>query len=195
MVLANILTEGEVANGMRGTIRDIILDPREAIPEPEDDGSMKFNYPPALILFEPDKKSQISSAFTDDREDGAIKIPMGQVPLTPFTVHFVIIMPNGSKITVVRRQYALTGGYAFTDIKAQGRTIEVVVIDLRDTPTGRISPFSVYVALSRSKGRETIWLLTDFNIELLKTHPNEDLAVEMERLGLLGAKTFRDVHS
>jgi len=195
MVLANISTEGEVANGTRGTIRDIILDPREAIPEPEDDGSMKLNYPPALILFEPDKKSQISSAFTDDREDGAIKIPMGQVPLTPFTVHFVIIMPNGSKITVVRRQYALTGGYAFTDIKAQGQTIEVVVIDLRDTPTGRISPFSVYVALSRSKGRETIRLLTDFNIELLKTHPNEDLAVEMERLGLLGAKTFRDVHS
>jgi len=70
-----------------------------------------------------------------------------------------------------------------------------VVIDLRDTPTGRISPFSVYVALSCSKGRETIRLLTDFNIELLKTHPNEDLAVEMERLGLLGAKTFRDVHS
>jgi len=156
---------------------------------------MKLNYPPAVILFEPDKKSQISSAFTDDRKDGAIKIPMGQVPLTPFTVHFVIILPNGSKITVVRRQYVLTGGYAFTDIKAQGQTIEVVVIDLRDTPTGRISPFSVYVALSRSKGRETIWLLTDFNIELLKAHPNEDLAVEMERLGLLGAKTFRNVHS
>lgn len=136
LVLANISTEGEVANGTRGTIRDIILDPREAIPEPEDDGSMKLKYPPTLILFEPDRESRISSAFTDDREHGAIKIPRSQVPLTPFTVHFVIIMPNGSKITVVRRQYALTGGYAFTDIKAQGQTIQVVVIDLRNTPTG-----------------------------------------------------------
>ena len=42
--------EGKVANGMRGTIHNIILDPRETIPEPEDDGTMKFKYPLALIL-------------------------------------------------------------------------------------------------------------------------------------------------
>ena len=193
MILVNISTEGEIANGTRGTIRDIILNPREIIPEPEDDGTMRLKYPPAMILFEPDGGSQISSAFVDDREQGAIKIPTGQVPITPFMVNFVIIKQDGSKITVVRRQYALTGGYAFTDIKSQGQTIEVVIIDLRNTPSGKISPFSVYVALSRSRGRKTIRLLTDFDENLLKTHPNQDLAIEMERLGLLGAKTLRNL--
>jgi ATP-dependent exoDNAse (exonuclease V) alpha subunit len=100
-------------------------------------------------------------------------------------------MPDGSKKTVVRRRYAITGGYTFTDIKAQGQTIEVVIIDLRNTPSGRISPFSAYVALSRSRGRDTIRLLSDFDENLFKSHPNEDLAIEMERLGLLGVKTLR----
>jgi len=47
--------------------------------------------------------------------------------------------------------------------------------------------------LVTQQGRETIQLLTNFDIDLLKTHPNEDLAVEIERLGLLGAKTLCDV--
>ncbi len=53
---------------------------------------------------------------------------------------------------------------------------------LRDTPMGKISPFSAYVALSRSRGRNTIRLLGDFDEQLFKRHPNQDLAVEMERL-------------
>ena len=189
MIKVNVSTEGEVANGTRGTIRDIILDPREEAVEPEDDGTIKLTYPPALIMFEPDGGSQISSIFVDKRNRGGIHVPKQMVPITPFTVNFVIIMPNGTKISIVRRQYAVTGGYAFTDYKAQGQTIEVVIIDLRDTPTGKISPFSAYVALSRSRGRNTIRLLSDFDEQLFKRHPNRDLAVEMERLGLLAKKT------
>ena len=49
MIQVNVSTEGEVANGMRGTIRDIILDPREATAKPSDDGTIKLIYPPALI--------------------------------------------------------------------------------------------------------------------------------------------------
>ena len=64
-----------------------------------------------------------------------------------------------------------------------------IVIDLRDTPTGKISPFSVYVALSRSRGRDSIRLLSDFDDQLFKTHPNADLAIEMQRLETLAART------
>ena len=89
-------------------------------------------------------------------------------------------MPDGTRVTVVRRQFAMIRGYAFTDIKAQGQTIEVVIIDLRNTPSGKITPFSAYVALSRSRGRDTICLLSDFDEDLFKRHPNIDLAVEMK---------------
>ena len=189
MIQVNVSTEGEVANSTRGTIRDIILDPREATAEPSDDGTIKLIYPPALIMLEPEGGSQISSAFLDEREQGTITVPNGQVSITPLTVNFVIILPDGRKLTVVRRQYAMTGGYAFTDIKSQGQMIEVVTIDLRNTPSGKISPFSAYVALSHSRGKDTIRLLSDFDETLFKRHPNVDLAIEMERLGLLATKT------
>jgi len=189
MIQVNVSTEGKVANGTRGTIHDIILDPREATAEPSDDGTIKLIYPLALIMFEPEGGSQISSAFLDEREQGTITVLNGQVPITPLTVNFVIILPDGRKLTVVRQQYAMTGGYAFTDIKSQGQTIEVVIIDLRNTPSGKISLFSVYIALSHSRGRDTIRLLSDFDETLFKRHPNVDLAIEMERLGLLATKT------
>ena len=57
----------------------------------------------------------------------------------------------------------MTSGYAFTDYKAQGQTIEYVIIDIRKPPTRSLSAFSVYVALSRSRGRDTIRLLRDFD--------------------------------
>jgi len=101
-------------------------------------------------MFEPDGGSQISSVFIDKRDRRAIKVPNGMVPITPFTVNFVVILPNGSKISVVRQQYAITGGYAFADFKARGQTIEVVIIDL---PTGKISPFSAYRTLTQPRKR------------------------------------------
>ena len=59
-----------------------------------------------------------------------------------------------------------------------------IIIDLQDTPTGKFSPFSAY-ALSRSHGRDTIRLLSDFDDKLFKTHPSADLAIEMQRFEAL----------
>ena len=188
MILFNLSTEADVANGTRGTITDIILDPREGPLVPDEEEAVKLTYPPALVMFEPDGGSQVSSSFQDKRQHHAIQVPNGQIPLTPCIVNFTVIMPDGTKISIGRRQYALTGGYAFTDIKSQGQTIEVLVADLRNTLTGKISLFSAYVTLSRSRGRQSIRLLTDFDESLFKTHPNTDLEAEMQRLGLLAAK-------
>jgi hypothetical protein len=188
MIVFNLSTEADIANDTRGTITDIILDPREDALEPDNEGAVKLTYPPALILFKPESGTEISSAFIDKRTRHTITIPKGQIPLTPCTVTFPVFMPDGSKITISRRQYALTGGYAFTDIKSQGQTIEVLVADLRDTPTGKISSFSAYVTLSRSRGRDSIRLLSDFDEKLFRTHPSADLEAEMQRLSLLAAK-------
>jgi len=187
MILANISTEGEVANGTRGTISDIILDPREDFDDIEEDGTIKLRYPPATIIFQPEGSSDISAAFVDERVSGNMKLGKGQVPISPCKATFTVIMADGSKVSIHRRQYAITGGYAFTDFKSQAQTIKTVIVDLRDPPTGKISPFSAYVTLSRSRGRDTIRLLSDFDEELFKRHPSADLAVEMERLTLLAA--------
>jgi hypothetical protein len=55
MVTLNVATEADLANGSRGIIHDIILDPREQIASEDvnDDGIVWLQYPPAMILFQP----------------------------------------------------------------------------------------------------------------------------------------------
>jgi hypothetical protein len=67
---------------------------------------------------------------------------------------------------------------SYTDFKAQGQTIEYVIVDIAPTPTFSLSPFNAYVALSRSRGRSTIRLLRDFNDSLFICHPSEELRLE-----------------
>jgi ATP-dependent exoDNAse (exonuclease V) alpha subunit len=83
----------------------------------------------------------------------------------------------------------MTPGYAFTDYKSQGQTIEFVIIDIRNPPTGKLSPFGTYVALSRSRGRSTIRLLRDFDEDLFQHHSLEALRLDMERLEALNRVT------
>ena len=72
------------------------------------------------------------------------------------------------------------------------QTIEYIIIDIGKPPTGMLSPFSAYVALSRSRGRDTIRLLRDFNNNLFQNHPSEALRREMTRLEALNDATRRE---
>ena len=90
-----------------------------------------------------------------------------------------------------RQQFALTAAYAFTDFKSQGQTIESVIVDLAKPPTGGLTGFNAYVALSRSRGRRTIRLLRDFSKKLFPTHPSEELRKEDIRLAVLEADTLK----
>ncbi|KAJ7927959.1 hypothetical protein B0H13DRAFT_1598110 [Mycena leptocephala] len=83
----------------------------------------------------------------------------------------------------------MTAGYAFTDYKSQGQTIQHVFIDLEKPPSGKLTPFSAYVALSRSKGRDRIRLLRGYEPELFTTHPSLDLEAEDARLAILTDQT------
>ncbi|KAJ7708878.1 hypothetical protein B0H17DRAFT_1031152 [Mycena rosella] len=56
---------------------------------------------------------------------------------------------------------AMTPGYAFTDYKSQGQTIEYVLVDLEPLLMSALTPFNACVALSHSRGRGTIRLLRD----------------------------------
>jgi hypothetical protein len=50
MVLLNVATEADIANGTRGVIHDIILDQREEVSEPDEEGKIQLKYPSAMIL-------------------------------------------------------------------------------------------------------------------------------------------------
>ncbi|KAJ3870715.1 hypothetical protein F5051DRAFT_309102, partial [Lentinula edodes] len=57
----------------------------------------------------------------------------------------------------------LTPGYAFTDYKGQGQTLEYIIVDL-ERPCGGpdINPFSTYVALLHSPALREEDLRLDF---------------------------------
>ena len=164
MVLLNLATEADIANGTQGEIQDIILDEREEMLVVDEDGAIKLKYPPALILFKPDKGTKL--IFQG--------LPQGVIPLTPSLAKFSVTERTEKK-KISRHQYAMTAGYAFTDYKSQGQTIEYVIINIGKPPTGILSPFSIYVALSQSRGRNTIHLLRDFDVNLFQNHPSEAL--------------------
>ncbi|KAJ7080494.1 hypothetical protein C8R43DRAFT_965727 [Mycena crocata] len=181
MILLNIATESDLANGTRGEIVDIYLDPREPkeFSECERTGARLLKYPPALILFKPNKT-------TVESFEG---LPQGILPVIPSSASFRIQDGLGRLHTIHRRQFAVTPGYAFTDYKSQGQTIDYLLVDLEDPPGGKLTPFSAYVALSRCKGRHKLRLLRGFDKKLFTTHPSADLAVEDSRLERLTAET------
>ncbi|KAI9444421.1 hypothetical protein BJY52DRAFT_1128199, partial [Lactarius psammicola] len=83
----------------------------------------------------------------------------------------------------------LAPAYAFTDYKSQGQTMENVLVDIARPSSGGFSPFNAYVALSRSRGRDTIRLLRDFDDRLFTVHPSEALRQEDDRLTSLENRT------
>ena len=179
MVTLNLSTNKDLANVTRGTIEEIILDPREDCTEPDEDGTIHLMYTPALILFKPDVK--VTYQF-----DGLRK---GLLPICPSERGFTITDAKGHTFWVRRRQLATTAAYAFTNFKSQGQTILVLFIDIAPPPGGTLSNFNAYVALSRRRGRSSIRLLRDFNDALFTTHPSEHLRLEDIRLRRLDAAT------
>ena len=135
MVTLNIAMEVDVANDMRGTVQGLVLDPRE------EDRVVHLQYPPPVIYFKPDMK-------TNTALEG---IPKGIIPILPTMVQFSVDI-DGERVKLERRQLGVFPGYAFTDYKSQGQTMECVLVDISKPPSRALSPFSVYITLSRSRG-------------------------------------------
>jgi hypothetical protein len=182
MVTTNIETDLDIANGARGEIVDIILHPDE--PELPDTPIVTLTRLPAYLLV---KLTRTRATQLEGLEEAVI-------PVEPGSVKFQIkVKGMGGKVmtrTVTRLQFPITGAYAFTDYRAQGQTIPFVIIDIGKVPTGgSLNLFNLYVALSRSKGRQTIRLLRNFDDAMfLKSH-TAALTEEDKRLADLDQKT------
>ncbi|KAF9642459.1 hypothetical protein BDM02DRAFT_3105625, partial [Thelephora ganbajun] len=70
-------------------------------------------------------------------------------------------------------------------------TIPYVVVDIASPPSSGLSLFNLYVALSRSSGRNTIRLLRDFDDDTFLQGHVPELLEEDKRLGELDAVTRR----
>lgn len=148
MVKVNYVIEADIANSTRGRIKDIVLDPQEPVIKQDKNGDVLLMYPPALVLFRPDRLTGVTFKG----------IERGLIPITPSSTSFMA-KSSSNRYKIMRRQFALTPGYAFTDYKAQGQTIKYMIIDIGKLPSGPLLAFRIYVALSRSRGRDTIRLL------------------------------------
>ncbi|KAM6496749.1 hypothetical protein JOM56_007222 [Amanita muscaria] len=196
MVVLNLSTEKEIANGTRGTLEGLVLDPNDE-PTVSDDGIVLLKFPPLAAIFRPEGGCDFDfNAHNNSTETVGFQIPEGCVPIVPSTTTFTVNVGKKS-YGIRRRQLAMTAGYAFTDYKSQGQTIEYAIIDLAKPPRGAITPFSAYVALSRSRGRNNVRFLRSIKDDMVKDvfmkHPSLELKKTMERLEHLDILTKEKV--
>ena len=178
MVTNNLQTDLDVTNGARGVVVDIILNPEEP---PFEDGSMvTLKHLPECVLV---KLLRTRAAALPGLDEGII-------PIQRISTRSQIRV-GGKSRTVTRTQFPITGAYSFTDYRAQGQTIPYVLIDIASPPTSGLSLFNLYVALSRSSGRNTIRLLRDFDDDMFLQAHVPELLEEDERLAGLDLITRR----
>ena len=84
--------------------------------------------------------------------------------------------------TVQQKQFHITAAYAFTDYHLQGQTLPYVIVDIVKPPTGGLTLFNLYVALSCSLGGNMIRLLKDFDEQYFRQSYDIDLMEEDDRL-------------
>jgi len=146
MVTSNIATDLDITNGARGSVVDIILSAEE--PPLGDVCVVELKHLPQCVLV---KLNRTRAARLDTLDDGVI-------PIFPAKSSMQITLKRKTK-TVTRFQYPITAAYCFTDYRSQGQTIPRIIVDIASPPTGKLSLFNLYVALSRSSGQETLRLL------------------------------------
>ncbi|THH12700.1 hypothetical protein EW146_g7451 [Bondarzewia mesenterica] len=146
MVTTNLETDLDITNGARGDIVHIALHPDE--PSIGTTDTIHLEYLPIYILVHLDRTRTAQLDGLDERV----------IPIEPSQQTFTIVNPSLNPkpkiLTVTRCQLPITAAYAFTDYRAQGQTIPYVVVDIAPPPNGTLSLFNLYVALSRSSGRD-----------------------------------------
>ena len=179
MVTRNLDTELDITNGARGTLVDIIRHPDTE--ESSEDGVIHLSAPPAYLLVRLDRTR--ASKLKD--------LPAGIVPIEPIKKSFRVTIKQGKSHTrtISRTQLPLVAAYACTDYRAQGQTIQSAYIDIATPPSGRLSLFNLYVALSRCPNRDDFRLLRNFDEKLLLEPQCSELTEEDERLESLDRLT------
>ena len=181
MVTENVETDLDITNGARGEIVGIVL--HQDKPDRGQNPIVKLKYLPTYLLIK----------LTHTRASTLEGLDKGVIPVEPAsTTYHVRITTKEGKTgtrTMRRRQFPVAAAYSFTDYRSQGQTIPYVIVDIAPPPTGTLNLFNLYVALSRSSGRETIRLLRDIDDKMFNRSHDPALIEEDERLERLDRQT------
>ena len=159
MVTQNVETDLDVTNGARGEIVDIILHSDD--PPVGDQPIIKLK---CLLVYILVKLMRTRATKLNTLQEGVIPV---EATLKTFQIS-VFVASKHQKHTVHQQQFPLAAAYSFTGYRSQGQTIHYVLVDIAQPPMGTLSLSNLYIALSRSSGWDTIWLLWDFNEQHLQ---------------------------
>ena len=114
-------------------------------------------------------------------------LPAHHFPILPDTTDITFEHTASHKRCIIKRkQVPVEPGFVLTAHKAQGQTIERVIVDLAGC-SGTEQP---YVMASRSMSIEGLIILREFDFSQISKRRSEDLRKEFARLELLKLKTI-----
>ena len=123
-------------------------------------------------------------------EDAGVKshgIDSEFIPIFPVTTSFAYKASDGVTYTISRQQVPLLPAYAFVDYKVQGRSMDLVNIDLQDCQTLQ----SAYVMLSRATSLHSLCILRPFSSSRIYRRMAQEFRDEFECLEKLHAATAK----
>ncbi|KAJ7142802.1 hypothetical protein C8R44DRAFT_603193 [Mycena epipterygia] len=163
MVMENVALKASVVNGAEGILRE--------------------------IRYSVDEKGRryADCAYVEIKGSNFGMHPLGVdiVPIVPGTSYFPYIAEDGTKFSVGRNQLPLLPAYAYTDYKAQGKSLKRVNVDLN----GAASLQSFYVMVSRATSLKSLAVLRNFRPSTMQGRLGQDFRDEFARLEILDART------
>ncbi|CAF2847168.1 unnamed protein product [Rotaria sp. Silwood2] len=201
----NIACELGLSNGTQGIFRELIYDGQENL-----DGLMVKSdvFPSDTIYIRKPLYAlvEINTSQLETTLDGLrpklIPIPLIKKQFTvPTKQLFGRLFESAQSgkivpqvIQVTRTQLPIVPAFAITTYKAQGLTMNKIVVDLR-VPLRTLQVASVYVPLSRVKKAEDVVILRPFDMKALQVRPSPTQDAELKRLDELDRKTRREYTS
>jgi hypothetical protein len=201
----NIACELGLSNGTQGIFRELVYD------DQEDSGGLNVKneiFPSNTIYIRKPLYAlvEINTSQVESNLDGLRPklIPISlikkrfTVPIKQLFGHLFERVQGGRKIPqviqVTRTQLPIVPAFAITTYKAQGLTMNKIVVDLQ-VPVGTLQVASIYVPLSRVKRAEDIVILRPFDMKVLQVRPSFVQDIELKRLDELDRKTQRECAS
>ena len=179
----NINVEIGLTNGCVGVILDIWIKRETKLHCSNSAQNRRYLTEPPIIIFQPNK---INEKLKKYKFKGLELYPEGCVPIVPINTYFNIRWNEkgiSKLLKVTRLQLPLNLGYAFTDYKVQGKTLDQAIIDfsIPNSDEGTLDKNSPYMMLSRVKKLNSIVILRDFKDNLFNSKIQKNLKDEIER--------------
>jgi hypothetical protein len=192
LITDNIECELGLSNGTQGIFRELIYD------DQEDLGSLKAKSDvfPSNTLYIRKPLYVLVEINTSQVETDLDGLPPKLISIFKQLFGSLFERVQGGKkipetIRITRTQLPIMPAFAITTCKAQGLTMNKIIVDLQ-VPLGTIQVPSIYVPLSRVRRAEDVAIFRLFDMKVLQIHPSLAQNAEHKRLDELNRKTQQE---